>query len=170
MHPKEWKGFLQKLGGPVGGLDGVVHLPQPAGKRIRLFLVLGHRYGAQNPDLRTGGPAGQTAGGGQEIMIGLQPQLQTVPAGQQLGQRAGFGPGFAVGAVDPGNQSFQLGDAVLIFLHQGGRVLGGLFPFLDGCVVAQTAGKLVDPFLQVGTKLQCFRKFHGKVLHPFFPV
>jgi len=81
-------------------------------------------------------------------MIGLQPQLQTVPAGQQLGQRAGFGPGFAVGAVDPGNQSFQLGDAVLIFLHQGGRVLGGLFPFLDGCVVAQTAGKLADPLYE----------------------
>jgi len=61
-------------------------------------------------------------------MIGLQPQLQTVPAGQQLGQRAGFGPGFAVGAVDPGNQLLQPGGAGLKFLQQRRRSSAGFSP------------------------------------------
>ena len=37
-------------------------------------LIDGHR--AHDPDLRPGGPAGEAAGGGQEVPIGLHPHFQ----------------------------------------------------------------------------------------------
>ena len=82
--------LFHQVGGPVGGLQGVIQKAQLAGGIIGLPLQGGDIDGGKDLDLGAGGAVGILAGFLHQAAVGFRPQGEHIAAGDELGEGAAF--------------------------------------------------------------------------------
>ena len=147
---------LQQLRGPVFLLDQFVQLSQLGGQFVHLLLHIADTHGADNLNFAHAMALHTGAGAVQKLAQDLQLSGETIPAGQQLRQRSAVGQlCFIVGAVDPGNEIFQVDIIPIQLLQQLLGILCRNFSLLHQGVVVQPHPELMDPGLQLRPLGQC---------------
>ena len=147
------RALFQQVGGPVGGLQGVIQQAEVAGGVIGQLLQGGDVHRREDLDLGAGGPVGILAGLLHQTAVGFGALGKDIPAGDELGKGTAIDLDGAVGEIDAGDEPFQAGKTFLQLPQQGGGVFGGLFALLHQGIIAQTVTQLLDAAVEVGALL-----------------